>query len=72
MSTIPTADDFGQHAPSGFHVRDSKLRFFGGFCVSAPENVFDSTVAVTHDVIVTADGAVTVQLNGTDLPDLLR
>lgn len=72
MSTVPTADDFGQYAPSGFNVSDFKVRVFGGFSVEAPESVFDTSVAVTHDVVITADGDVTIQLNGTDLPDLLR
>jgi len=70
MQAKPTVDDFGQFAPSGYHLGDGYVRVFGGFWAPEPESVFEATTAVTHDVLVAPDGGVTVQLNGTEIGEL--
>lgn len=72
MKAKPTPDDFGQYAPSGYCVRDGEVVVFGGFSVVEPNSAFMATTAVTHDVLVSADGGVTIRLSGTELPELLR
>ena len=64
-----SATDFGTFAPSNDTITNfydrSYYRSFGGFWAEERIN------AVTHDTIVYEDESVEIQVNGTDIEEIL-